>query len=177
MYEIRCGRWGPTYSMSNSDPSARLPFIVEATQARSGQVFRFLGETIVVKLSGADTGGRFTIVEETTPSMSGPPLHQHSREDEWLYILEGEYRVQIGEQVVLARAGDSLFAPRNIPHTFQNISKNPGRLLGLAEPSGLEEFFKEMVVACANGVPGPAELRPVFHRYGLELLGPPLSGK
>jgi len=76
----------------------------------------------MVKLSGADTGGRFTIVEETTPSMSGPPLHQHSREDEWLFILEGKYRIQIGEQMLFAMAGDSLFAPRGIPHTFQNVS-------------------------------------------------------
>ena len=164
-------------SITKPDGNARLPFVVEAQQPRSQQVFHFLGDTIIVKLSGADTDGRFTIVEETTPSLSGPPLHQHSREDEWLYILEGEYRIQVGEQVHLAKAGDSLFAPRGIPHTFQNISNVPSRILGFAWPAGIEEFFKEMVVACANGMPEVAQLQPIFHRYGLELLGPPLSSK
>ena len=163
---------GPT---SAPNPNTRLPFVVEAAQARSGQIFHVLGETIVVKLSGADTEGLFAIVEETTPPMSGPPLHQHSREDEWFYILEGEYRFQIGTQFVVARAGDSLFAPRGIPHTFQNVSRGASRFLGLAQPAGIEGFFKEIESATAAGLPDPDKLKPIFHRYGLELLGPPLT--
>jgi mannose-6-phosphate isomerase-like protein (cupin superfamily) len=160
--------------IANAGVVTPLSFVVEAGQARSGQVYRFLGETIVLKCSGADTRGRFGIVEEITPPLSGPPLHQHSVEDEWLYILEGEYRVQIGEEIIFVRAGDSLFAPRDIPHTFQNISSKPSRLLGIAQPAGgMENFFGEMVIACANGQPDPAQLVPIFEKYGLLLLGPP----
>ena len=164
-------------STSKPNTNTRLPFVVEATRPRSGQIFHVLGETIVVKLSGADTESLYAIVEETTPPMSGPPLHQHSREDEWFYILEGEYRFQIGEQFVVARTGDSLFAPRGIPHTFQNVSSRPSRFLGLAQPAGIEGFFKELANATAAGLPDPNTLKPIFHRYGLELLGPPLSGR
>lgn len=166
-----------TVSMSTSAAGTRLPFVVEAAEPRSGQFFVVFGEKIVVKLSSADTNGQFAIVEETTPSMSGPPLHQHSREDEWFYILEGEYRFQIGEQEVIARAGDSLFAPRNIPHTFQNVSSRPARFLGMAYPAGIEGFFNELARVSTAGPPDPAELQPIFHRYGLELLGPPLAGR
>lgn len=162
---------------SNSQTTPAAPFVVEVGQARGGQIFHVFGETIAVKIAAADTAGRYTIVEETTPPLSGPPLHQHSREDEWFYILEGEYRFQVGDRFITAKAGDSLFGPRNTPHTFQNISNLPSRLLGLAEPAGMEAFFAELVQAGASGPPDPAQLLPIFHKYGLELLGPPLGSK
>ena len=161
-------------SPSPSDPPAAQPFVVNSADPRSGQVFRLLGETIVVKVSSADTSGLFAVVVETTPPGSGPPLHQHSREDEWFYVLDGEYRFLVGEEMLTVRKGDSLFAPRNIPHTFQNIAKQPGRLLAVNQPGGLEAFFAELEQACASGIPEPAKLTPIFGRYGLQFLGPPL---
>jgi quercetin dioxygenase-like cupin family protein len=153
---------------------ATLPFVLKSTESRAGTIFRLLGETIVVKVSGADTAGFFAVVIETTPPQSGPPLHQHSREDEWFYVLEGEYRFSVGKDLIIVREGDSLFAPRNIPHTFQNVASKPGRLLAVNQPAGLEAFFAELEGACASGVPTPAILTPIFEKYGLQLLGPPL---
>ena len=161
-------------SPSQPHPPATQPFVVNSGEPRSGKVFRLLGETIVVKVSSADTAGLFAVVVETTPPGSGPPLHQHSREDEWFYVLDGEYRFLVGKEIITVGKGDSLFAPRNIPHTFQNIAKEPGQLLAVNQPGGLEAFFAELEQACASGIPEPAKLTPIFGRYGLQLLGPPL---
>jgi glyoxylate utilization-related uncharacterized protein len=87
-------------------------------------------------------------------------LHQHSREDEWFYVLDGEYRFLVGEEIIRVGKGDSLFAPPNIPHTFQNIAKEPGRLLAVNQPGGLEAFFAELEEATASGMPEPAKLTP-----------------
>src|SRR5215469_7975862 len=103
-------------------------------EGRLPEPFRFLGETIFVKVSGADTAGRFAILEETTPPQSGPPLHAHQREDEWLYVLEGEVLCEVDGQQRVARPGESVLVRKGAAHTFQNIGAAPSRVLAVIEP-------------------------------------------
>ena len=150
-------------------------FIVDAGETRTGGPLFLLGETISIKITGRDTGGKYTIFETTTPVNGGPPLHMHHREDEWFYVLEGEFLFQVGDRRIRAATGAALLAPHDVPHTFLNVGTTPGRTLVVAEPAGIEMFFAQMATACVDGLPDPAAILPVFEKYGLELLGPPLT--
>src|SRR5215469_13038906 len=101
------------------NPDNSAPFLVGPGETRGGQPLHIFGDIIRIKVAGSDTNGRYAIGETTTSSQGGPPLHNHTREDEWFYILEGEYVFEIGGKQVKEPAGSSLFAPLNIPHTFQ----------------------------------------------------------
>jgi uncharacterized protein (TIGR02246 family) len=146
------------------------------TKRASGHQIFVLGSEITVKISTADTGGAFTVFEGWTVPLDGPPLHRHRDQDEWWYILEGDFRFQVDGAEVYAHPGDTVFAPRGSRHTFQNIGSAPGRTLTTVVPGGLDEFFQELESAAPRGsVPDPAKLVPIFERHQLELLGPPLE--
>ena len=149
---------------------------VEAGTGRTAKPIRFVNETIWVKASSADTLGKYTMFENHIPPDGGPPLHVHHREDEWFYVLEGTFVFEVDGRPMTAKVGDSLLAPRDIPHRFLNVGRETGRLLGMVEPGGFEHFFQELAAAL-NGAPEfvPELLMPIAGKYGLELLGPPLT--
>jgi mannose-6-phosphate isomerase-like protein (cupin superfamily) len=119
-------------------------------------------------IDGADTGGRLSVVEHTVPPhVLAGPLHYHSREDEYSYVLEGRVGAVLGDQEVVAEAGDLVFKPRGQWHTFWNPGDTPTRVLELITPAGLEELFREL------GTPGveldPATLPELVARYGCQV--------
>jgi len=150
--------------------------LVKPGGTRGPGPLNILGDIVRIKLGGADTDGRFAIMEDRTEPQAGPPLHRHSLEDEWFYVLEGEYRFEVDGRFIHAGAGSSVLAPRGTAHTFQNVGSKPGRLLIFVEPAGLDMFFTELAAA-TEGMDQPdlAVVGPAFSRYGLELLGPPLG--
>lgn len=108
-----------------------------------------------------------------TPPGGGTPLHVHHREDEGFYVMEGMYLFEADGESFEAQTGDFIFVPRNTPHRFRNIGKTAGTILLTLEPGGLEVFFGEL--AAVGGPPSPEKVAPLFAKYGLELLGPPLG--
>jgi mannose-6-phosphate isomerase-like protein (cupin superfamily) len=119
-------------------------------------------------IDGADTGGRLSVVEHTVaPHVLAGPLHHHTREDEYSYVLEGRLGALLGDQEVLAGPGDLVFKPRGQRHTFWNPGDTPTRILELITPSGLEDLFREL------GAPGgefdPATLPALAARYGCQV--------
>ena len=106
---------------------------------------------------GEESGGGFSLVEHPIPPRTlCAPLHRHSREDEYSYVLEGRMGAQLGDQVVLAEAGDFVFKPRNQWHTFWNAGDGPCRVLEIISPAGFEHFFDELgdqMQATASGNP------------------------
>ena len=137
-----------------------------------------LGNEVIIKISSRDTGGAFTVFEGHTRPLAGPPLHAHPDQDEWWYILEGEFKFEVDGQEISAGAGDTVFAPRGSRHTFQNIGTAPGRTLTTVVPGGVDLFFQELEAAAPRGtVPDRAKMLPVFEKYGQELLGPPLASR
>ena len=96
-------------------------------------------------IDGADTGGRLSVVEHILPPhVLAGPLHYHSREDEYSYMLEGRLGALLGDQEVYAQAGDLVFKPRGQWHTFWNPGDTPTRILELIIPAGLEDLFREL---------------------------------
>ncbi len=146
-----------------------------AGESRSSEPFGFLGMSFLIKLYGADTAGRFTVVETAVPPLVGPPLHRHDREDEYLYVLEGEFLFELDGRRIRTSAGDGVFLPKGLPHTFLNVGQSTGRILSVAEPAGLDAFFIEAAAACPGARPDMAALAPVFEKFAIAIVGPPLS--
>jgi mannose-6-phosphate isomerase-like protein (cupin superfamily) len=122
---------------------------------------------------GAETGGTFSLVEHPIPPRTlVAPLHLHTREDEYSYVLEGRMGAQLGDDVVYAEPGDLVFKPRNQWHTFWNAGDTPCRLLEIISPAGFEHFFNELgeQMAAAHAVsvaevPDLAELAARYAHY------------
>jgi len=143
---------------------------------RSSIPLDVLGEPGMVKLSGADTNEAVAIVHLSVPKLSGPPLHRHSREDEWFYVLDGAITWEVDGQRFSGSTGSCAFAPRGTAHTFQNFGEKEAHLLVMVTPSGLERFFED-VTALNKGLSQPdfARTEQLMQSYGMELLGPPLA--
>ena len=102
--------------------------------------------------------GGFSLVEHPLPPRRlAAPLHRHSREDEYSFILEGRMGALLGDDVVYAEVGDLVHKPRDQWHTFWNAGDEPCRILEIIAPGGFENFFDELVDATAanGGAAGP----------------------
>lgn len=115
------------------------------------------------------TGGAFGVFLIEIASKSGPPAHIHRGEDEFFYVLKGEFHFKLGERIVSAPPGSFVFAPREKVHTFQNIGPEPGLLLISVTPAGLEKLFEER-----QGVDAETQ-KALFKKYRLDIVGPPLG--
>src|SRR5215472_10425693 len=93
-----------------------------------------------VCLSGTDTGGAYCLLEVSLAPGMGVPRHTHTREDEVYFVFTGELEVTVGEKSFVLRPGDSLVAPRDIPHELRNSGNITNHYLLVFSPSGFEEF-------------------------------------
>ena len=141
----------------------------------NGRPIHVLGNDATIKISSRDTGGAFTVFEAQTQPLAGPPMHRHGQQDEYWYILEGEFKFEVDGREIHASAGATVFAPRGSRHTFQNVGNGPGRTLTTVIPGGIDLFFEELESAAPRGsIAEPAKLVPIFKKYGQELIGPPM---
>ena len=127
-----------------------------------------------IKVSGKDTDNSLFVFEHAKMSKVGPPRHFHYEQDEWFYAMAGEFAFEVGDEKFVLRPGDSLFAPRMIPHVWAYVGNTPGTLLLAVQPAGsLEEFF---VKSCGmKQPPTPQEAEQLFAAHGMKVLGPPLG--
>jgi quercetin dioxygenase-like cupin family protein len=116
-----------------------------------------VGDTYTILVSGADTAGRYTLIDMYVPPGGGPPPHRHDFE-EMFTILDGEIELTFRGTSAVARAGETINVPANAPHVFRNVSERPARLLCLCSPAGQEEFFKEVGVPVAHRTEPPPPL-------------------
>jgi len=125
---------------------------------------------IGVRLMAAtgQTGGGFSLVEHPMPARSlAAPLHRHSREDEYSYVLEGRLGADLGGEILYGEVGDLVFKPRGQWHTFWNAGDEPARILEIISPGGFEGYFAQMLRR--EGPPDPAEIAELAASYGLEI--------
>lgn len=115
-----------------------------------------------------DTDGRFSLVEHILdPRSLAAPMHRHTQEDEYTFVLEGQVGAVLSGREVVANAGDLLFKPRAEWHTFWNAGDTTARMLELISPAGLEDLFREL--GDLSGWPEPAVLAEMAGRYGCAL--------
>ena len=114
--------------------------------------------------------GNFSLVEHPLPPRRlAAPLHLHTREDEYSFVLEGRMGALLGDDVVYAEVGDLVHKPRNQWHTFWNAGDEPCRILEIICPGGFEDFFDELVEAGLTGAPDLEWLAALGAQYGLEM--------
>jgi mannose-6-phosphate isomerase-like protein (cupin superfamily) len=132
-----------------------------------GRYVQLPGVGVRFMIWGEEAGGGFSLVEHPiAPRTLCAPLHMHTREDEYSYILEGRMGALLGDDVVHAEAGDLVFKPRDQWHTFWNAGDEPCRLLEIIAPAGFEHFFRELGELMR--APEPEESEDFSRRYGIE---------
>ena len=110
-----------------------------------------------ILLSGEDTGGAYCLLDIRVAPGKGVPRHTHTREDEALFVLSGELEATVGDEVFTLTAGETLIAPRNIPHQLRNSGNVTNHYLIMFSPSGFEEFLKATSVPAPDNAVAPTE--------------------
>lgn len=152
-------------------------FKINAGEARFGKHLTMKGittNTLDIKISGQDTDGGIAVFEQIGHMpKGGPPLHMHHNQDEWFYILEGEYLFQLGEEKFEMRTGDTIFLPRTIPHTFAQLTEKARVMVSFFPAGKIENFFR--VTDSWTNPPSPEEIKSVMEAHDMVVAGPPLK--
>ena len=165
---------GQSFKTSTPVKVARVP----GGEDRFGEHHTLGVSSTDFKVSTQDSTGDLFIMEHTNRKKGGPPRHLHHNEDEWFYAIEGEYVVEVGSERFRLKSGDSILAPREVPHAWAFVGDTPGKMLiAFAPANKMEAFFRESMKRHDNAYSnsGNANDKELFHAYGMELLGPPLS--
>lgn len=159
--------------------------IATMTHATVPRRFLFLGVEMRILLSTAESGGQFSLVEGTMPPGGDGGLHVHAFEDETMHLLEGKLAVTIGDAAFDLQAGETYFAPRNVPHRLRNLSDRPARGLLVTTPGGFDRFIEQAGIALADDAclpvgapPTAAELERLImlaKDFGITILAPPTA--
>jgi mannose-6-phosphate isomerase-like protein (cupin superfamily) len=151
-------------------PAAASPalHVVGAGQDRTGHAHSLGFSSLAFKVTTADSGGNLFVIEHRNlmPN-TGPALHLHYAQEEWFYVMEGEVVFQVGEERAHLRAGESVLAPRRIPHTFSAVGA-PAHMLITFTPAGkMEQYFLDAVAQ-----PKLASTAEFMNRYEMRWAGP-----
>lgn len=142
----------------------------------------FLNHLATVKIAGGESATGMSAVQFTAPRGFGPPLHQHREEDEIMYVVDGEIRLDIGAESAVATTGTVVSMPHGVPHVFQVLSESATFLTvtaGRNAAPGFDEFVRALGTPTEpNALPAPIEIDPghvarVCADHGIEVLGPP----
>ena len=136
---------------------------------RDGQL-GFLGSIGVrFMIDGDETEQGFSLVEHPiSPRALAAPLHRHTREDEYSFVLEGRMGALLGDDVVEAGPGDLVYKPRRQWHTFWNAGDEECRILEIIAPAGFERFFDELVDAGGSKLAGPSKMEELSVKYAID---------
>jgi quercetin dioxygenase-like cupin family protein len=160
---------GPSQAISSipADDLTRSLTLAQPDQNQQLPHIGLVGDTYTILLSGADTGGRFCLIDMYVPPQGGPGPHRHDFEETFI-VLEGEIEAAFRGNRSIVRAGSTLHIPANAPHQFRNVSSQPARLLCICSPSGTEDFFREVGVPVATRTMPPPSLDPAAMAAFLE---------
>ena len=133
------------------------------------------GDIFTTKISSDDTSGDLFTFESIRKVNGGPPLHYHPDQDEWFYILSGEFLVKIGDKTFTAKAGDSAFAPRKVPHAFSKTGEGEAKMLITFQPAlKMEMHFKAVSQGLYKNLT-PDQKKKVQEEHGVFNVGPALG--
>ncbi|MBV9987525.1 MAG: cupin domain-containing protein [Chitinophagaceae bacterium] len=152
-------------------------FKVKGNKNRYQEELMIMGGRFDCKVSSKDTDGDLLIYDTFRQEKGGPALHFHHEQDEWFYVMKGDFIVKVGDETFTLTAGDSAFAPRTVPHAFAKTSEGEGQMLVLFQPAGsMEDFFLQMA-KLGKEIPQNMEqvMKDTFRTHGMEIVGPPLK--
>jgi mannose-6-phosphate isomerase-like protein (cupin superfamily) len=158
-------------------------FSVAAGDDRFGEQIKLGGEPNDCKVSTKDTNGAMCIFEFT--GGSGGPRHLHHDQDEWIYVIDGEIQILVGDKRIPVGAGESVFIPRKIAQVWGCMTDTLAKIINVYQPAGtMEEFFRafgkskdlpsrEQVLKNVYTEEQKNTLHQLFEAHGMGLLGPP----
>ena len=145
----------------------------------------FLNSLVTIRVSQSEGQDGVSVLDHRVPYGDSPPLHFHRTEDEVFHILEGEFRVQVEDQVKRVGPGDILLAAKGVPHTYRAESPQGGRFLTVTVRGDFEKFVSVLSRPAQDsrlpepaGAPSPEAIQALTTtaaQYGIEFVGPPLS--
>jgi quercetin dioxygenase-like cupin family protein len=141
------------------------------------------GVLVDVKVSSSDGDDGICLMEFRAPAGAATPLHVHHTHDEIFHILEGEVTWRVGGDHIACRAGDTLLAPKEIPHGYRVVSAAGARWLSVTHGPDFEGFVRALSrpaqssdVAQPTPPPSGEAMQTVVvaaRGNGMEVLGPP----
>lgn len=154
----------------------RKGFKVDAGKDRHDEILKpFRGDDFFRKVSGSDSNGDSYVFESTREAEGGPVLHTHYEQDEWWYVLEGNFLIKVGDNVYEAKPGDFVYGPRMVPHTFSKVGTGLGRVLIGFHPAGrMEEYFIKLSKGDAKNL-SDEQREAMRKEHGFETSGPALG--
>lgn len=149
-------------------PPHAAAHVVGAGQDVTGHLHSLGFSSLAFKVDPAETaGGLFIIEHRNLMPATGPALHLHLAQDEWFYVMEGEVVFQVGDQRVQLRTGESVLAPRRIPHTFSAVG-SPAHMLIAYTPAGkMQQYFID-----SSAHPALSTTADFMNRYEMKWIGP-----
>ena len=142
------------------------PIIVKNDE---GHKLNVMGDNQVIKLSSKDTNGRFTLIEQNNNPGMGIPPHVHENEDEVFHVLVGEVEIIIGEEATVLSAGDMIFCPRGVAHSWKVVGEEKAKAMLSIFPAGLEGMFEELSALTA-GPPDMEKVIGICGKYNLKFV-------
>jgi quercetin dioxygenase-like cupin family protein len=133
------------------------------------------GRDLIFKVTGEDTGGAFDYFIVQVAPRGGPPLHVHHLQEETIHVLKGRYKIRIGDSVFYVDEGGFAYLPSKVPHAFLNLTNDPGEIIVVYTPGGGHKFYEEFGPLSRNGPPDRQKIAALFEKYGMSLLGAPLT--
>jgi quercetin dioxygenase-like cupin family protein len=134
-----------------------------------GNKLNVLGDNQNIKLTGKDTNGQYTLIEQNNQPGVGIPPHVHENEDEVFQVLEGQVEMSVGDKITTLKAGDLIFCPKGIPHSWKVVGNENARAMLSIFPAGLEEMFKELADLPA-GPPDMEKVSGICGKYNLRFV-------
>lgn len=150
--------------------------LVKAGKDRSDKpITLFEGDSFYTKVSTQDSDGDIFVFESTRIKEGGPTYHLHYEQDEYWYVLKGEFLFKVGDEEFTAKEGDSVFGPRMVPHAFAKIGEGEAKLLMFFQPAGKMEALFQQISDGKFKNSTPEERAKVNHDHGVRSIGPPLK--
>jgi len=163
-------------STTQEQPKPGKGFKVAAGESHQQEELLIMGGRFDCLVSGKDTNGSLLIYDTRREEKGGPALHFHYNQDEWFYVMKGEFIFRVGEETFNLKPGDSAFAPRKIAHAFAKTSEGEAQMMVLFQPAGMmEDFFLEMSKTGKGILKDEQVMRKLWQTHGMEIVGPPLK--
>ncbi|GAB5399235.1 MAG: hypothetical protein Aureis2KO_08200 [Aureisphaera sp.] len=146
--------------------SLQKPKIVKESE---GNKLNVLGDRQNIKLTGEDTNGQYALIEQNNDPGIGIPPHVHENEDEVFQVLEGQVEMSVGENTTTLKAGDIIFCPKGVPHSWKVVGEEKAKAMLSIFPAGLEGMFGELAELPA-GPPDMEKVTAICAKYGLKFV-------
>ena len=150
----------------SEDSVLQKPKIVKESE---GNKLNVLGDNQNIKLTGEDTNGQYTLIEQKNEPGIGIPPHVHENEDEVFQVLSGQVEMSVGDQTTTLNAGDLIFCPKGVPHSWKVVGEEKARALLSIFPAGLENMFAELA-ALPAGPPDMEKVTAICGKYKLKFV-------